>query len=93
MAAPPGIYHVTAAGETTWYEFAREIFRREGLTPALTGVSAAEYGARAKRPAYSVLAHRALRALGHPEPPPWRDGLTAYLTERRAVSATVRPGS
>lgn len=93
MAAPPGIYHVTAAGETTWYEFAREIFRREGLSPALTGVSAAEYGARAKRPAYSILAHRALRALGHSEPPPWTDGLTAYLSERRAVSATVLPGS
>lgn len=86
-AAPPGLYHVTGGGETTWYDFARDIFRREGLSPALTGVTAAEFGARARRPPYSVLAHRALRALGHPEPPPWIDGLAAYLAERRAVSA------
>jgi dTDP-4-dehydrorhamnose reductase len=87
--APAGTYHVTAHGQTTWYDFAREIFRREGLTPALTGVSAAEFGAPAKRPAYSVLGHRALRALGHPEPPAWMDGLDAYLAERRALSATA----
>ena len=88
-APPPGLYHVTGGGETTWYDFARDIFRREGLTPALTGVSAAEFGARAKRPAYSVLAHRALRALGHPEPPSWTDGLARYLVERRALSGTA----
>jgi dTDP-4-dehydrorhamnose reductase len=91
--APPGIYHVTGAGETTWYDFARDIFAREALTPALEAVSAAEFGARAKRPAYSVLAHPALRALGHPEPPSWSEGLAAYLAERRALSATAPPGS
>jgi dTDP-4-dehydrorhamnose reductase len=86
----PGLYHVTGSGETTWYDFAHEIFRREGLTPSLTGVSAAEFGARARRPAYSVLAHHALRALGHPEPPAWSEGLAAYLTERRALSEVAR---
>jgi dTDP-4-dehydrorhamnose reductase len=91
--APAGVYHVTAAGETTWFDFAEEIFRHEGLSPELTAVTAAEFGARARRPAYSVLGHGRLRALGHAEPPSWRDGLTAYLAERRAVSAGVRPGS
>jgi len=86
---PPGLYHVTGAGETTWYDFARDIFRREGMTPALTAVSAGEFGARAKRPAYSVLAHTALRALGHPEPPAWTAGLAGYLAERRALSGTA----
>ena len=93
-AAPPaGVYHITGGGETTWYDFARDIFRREGLSPALAGVTAAEFGARARRPPYSVLAHRALRALGHPEPPPWNDGIAAYLAERRALSAAAPPGS
>jgi len=87
----PGIYHVSGSGETSWYEFAREIFRREGLAPAVTGVTAQEFGARAKRPAYSVLGHGALRALGHAAPPSWIDGLTAYLAERRAVSAAAPP--
>jgi dTDP-4-dehydrorhamnose reductase len=83
----PAVYHVSGSGETTWYEFAREIFRREGLAPALTAVTAQEFGARAKRPPYSVLGHGALRALGHPAPPAWTEGLSAYLAERRAVSA------
>ena len=89
----PGIYHVTGSGETSWYEFAREIFRREGLTPALTPVTAQEFGARARRPAYSVLGHGALRALGHASPRSWMDGLTDYLAERRAaVSEPARRG-
>jgi dTDP-4-dehydrorhamnose reductase len=85
-AAGPGIYHVSGSGETSWYEFAREILRREGVVADVTAVTAQEFGARAKRPAYSVLGHRALRALGHAAPPLWTDGLTAYLAERRAIS-------
>jgi dTDP-4-dehydrorhamnose reductase len=92
-APPPGLYHITGGGETTWYDFARDIFRREGISPALTGVTAAEFGARAKRPPYSVLAHGALRALGHPELPSWTEGLAAYLAERRALSAMARRDS
>ena len=83
----PAVYHVSGGGETTWYEFAREIFRREGLAPALAAVTAQEFGARAKRPPYSVLGHDSLRALGHPAPRAWTEGLGAYLAERRAVNA------
>ena len=85
--AQPGVYHVSGSGETTWYEFAREIFRCEGLTPALTAVTAQEFGARARRPPYSVLGHAALRALGYPAPRRWTDAIRAYLAERREVSA------
>jgi dTDP-4-dehydrorhamnose reductase len=78
----PGIYHVTNAGETSWYEFALEIFRLSGLTPSLTPVTAAEYGARARRPAYSVLAHTRLAALGEDDLRPWQPALADYLRER-----------
>ena len=73
-----------SAGETSWHDFACEIFRLEGLTPALTPVSSDEYGARAKRPRYSVLAHDSLAALGIAEPRAWDAALAAYLAERRA---------
>ncbi len=87
--ASPGIYHLTNAGQTSWYDFAREIFRLSGLEPDLTPVTAAEFGARARRPAYSVLAHDGLAALGEDDLRPWRQALAAYLRER----ATVRsPG-
>jgi dTDP-4-dehydrorhamnose reductase len=83
---PPGLYHLTNAGATSWYDFAREVFRLSGLTPDLTGVTAAEYGARARRPAYSVLAHGRLAALGEDDLRPWQLALAAYLRERAPLS-------
>jgi dTDP-4-dehydrorhamnose reductase len=88
----PGIYHLTNAGQTSWYEFARAIFDLSGLQPDLTAVTAAEYGARARRPAYSVLAHDALAALGEDDLQPWQQALAAYLRARAAVrSPRVAP--
>ena len=49
---PYGVYHASGEGETSWYEFAREILgNRNNLQPCTT----AEYQTEAKRPAYSVL--------------------------------------
>jgi dTDP-4-dehydrorhamnose reductase len=79
---PHGVYHLTSAGQTSWYDFAREIFRLSGLEADLTGVTAAEYGARARRPAYSVLGHGRLAALGEDDLRPWPEALAAYLRER-----------
>jgi len=87
----PGIYHVTNAGQTSFYDFAREIFRLSGLTPDLVPVTAAEYGARARRPAYSVLAHGRLTALGEDDLRPWPDALAAYLRERAGVRRATAP--
>ncbi|HEU5197140.1 MAG TPA: dTDP-4-dehydrorhamnose reductase [Methylomirabilota bacterium] len=78
----PGIYHLSSAGQTSFHDFAREIFRLSGLTPSLTPVTAEEYGARAKRPPYSVMAHTRLAALGEDDVRPWQEGLAAYLRER-----------
>ncbi len=49
------VYNYCGDGTTTWYDFAREIFRREGMEVDVMPVSSAEYGARAQRPAYSAL--------------------------------------
>lgn len=88
-----GLCHVTSGGETSWHGFAQEIFRLERLTPSLTAVTSDEYGARAKRPRYSVLAHDTVRALGIAEPRAWQAALAAYLAERRAVTAPAPRGS
>jgi dTDP-4-dehydrorhamnose reductase len=79
----PGLYHITNAGSCSWYEFARAIFEQEGLSPDLTPITSREYGAAARRPAYSVLANTAWAACGLPALRPWRVALTAYLSERR----------
>ena len=50
-----GTYHVVNSGQTTWHGMAAEIFQQRGLKVRVDRISTAEYGARAPRPAYSVL--------------------------------------
>ncbi|MGW4960574.1 dTDP-4-dehydrorhamnose reductase [Nonomuraea sp. NPDC004186] len=55
---PPGVYHGTSAGETTWCGFAKEIFSLLGADPdRVRPVTSEAFPRPAKRPAYSVLAH------------------------------------
>jgi dTDP-4-dehydrorhamnose reductase len=74
-ALPYGVYHVAAAGDCTWADFAEAIFEEAGLATRVRRISTAEFGARAPRPAYSVL--RSER--GAPELPHWREGLRECL--------------
>ena len=80
-AAQP-VYHLTNAGQTSWYDFARRSLELAGVTADLTAVTAAEYGATARRPPYSVLAHANLAALGEDDLRPWGEALVAYVAER-----------
>ncbi|MFB3815450.1 MAG: dTDP-4-dehydrorhamnose reductase [Terriglobales bacterium] len=84
-AAPFGLYHMTNTGQCSWYEFACEIFRLFGVSPELSPVSSADFGARARRPRYSVLDNCRLRAAGIAEFRPWKDALADYVAERRAT--------
>jgi dTDP-4-dehydrorhamnose reductase len=77
-----GLYHMTNAGECSWFDFAREIFRLAGLQPNLQPVSSAEFRAKASRPLYSVLDNAALRAAGYPDLRPWQEALADYLRQR-----------
>jgi dTDP-4-dehydrorhamnose reductase len=76
------LYHLTSAGQTSWYDFARLALELAGQAADLTPVTAAEYGARARRPAYSVLAHARLAELGEDDLRPWDRALAAYVAER-----------
>jgi dTDP-4-dehydrorhamnose reductase len=80
--AAVGVVHATAAGECSWHEFASAIIADAGLDAPVAPISTAELGARAPRPAYSVLDNARLAALGIARPAPWRDGLRRYLAER-----------
>ncbi|HET6575859.1 MAG TPA: dTDP-4-dehydrorhamnose reductase [Fimbriiglobus sp.] len=84
-----GLYHVTSSGDCTWYELAAEVFRQAGVKADLTPISSAEFGAVARRPAYSVLATDKLARDGISRPRQWPDALAAYLRERtERVSGT-----
>jgi dTDP-4-dehydrorhamnose reductase len=76
LELPRGVWHVAAAGDCTWADFAEAIFGEAGLRCRVRRISTAEFGRPATRPAYSVL--RSERS-GAPQLPHWRDGLRACL--------------
>jgi dTDP-4-dehydrorhamnose reductase len=75
LRLPPGVYHVAASGDCTWADFAEAIFAEAGLPTRVRRITSAEFGARAPRPAYSVLRSEK----GAPTLPHWREGLRACL--------------
>ncbi len=77
-----GLYHITNAGETTWFEFANEIFRQAGISMTVEPISTEAYAAAAPRPRYSVLSTAKYRELGGPELPNWQAALATYLAAR-----------
>lgn len=76
-----GVYHVTNGGSVSWHGFAAELFRLAKIDITLHPITTAEYGARAPRPAYSVLDTTAYHALGGPAMPDWRAALAEYFAE------------
>ncbi len=71
--APPGTYHGTSAGWTTWCGFTAEIVASIGLDPAMVTPTTSEAFVRpAPRPAWSVLAHDSLEKIGVAPIGPWR---------------------
>jgi dTDP-4-dehydrorhamnose reductase len=80
-----GIHHLAGGGECSWFEFAREIFRRAGVEFRVRACTTAEMPRPAPRPAYSVL--RSERHEGGTTLPPWEEGLDRYLAERKAPAA------
>lgn len=77
-----GTYHMTNTGSCSWYEFACEIFRLAGLSPRINPISTEDFGAKARRPAYSVLDNRNLRQAGIGDLRHWKEALAEYIKER-----------
>ncbi len=75
-----GLYQLTNAGEVSFADYAREIFRLSGVDCPVDAVTSGAYGAAARRPLYSVMssekAHRAgVAPLRH-----WSEALAEFLT-------------
>jgi dTDP-4-dehydrorhamnose reductase len=78
-----GLVHATNDGCCTWFDFAAEIFRQSGISADLTAITSEQFGAPARRPAYSVMSTDRLVSMGVARPRPWREALGAYLEERK----------
>lgn len=77
-----GLYHIASHGECSWYKFAETIFELTGLNPEYSPTTTEEFGAKAKRPGYSVLANQKLKALGIDNTSVWEEALENYLVEK-----------
>jgi dTDP-4-dehydrorhamnose reductase len=82
---PYGVYHFSNEGSITWFDFAREIYeqgRNLGLIRKDCGIkpcASAEYPAKVKRPAYSVLDKGKIKAALGSAIPEWQASLERYL--------------
>jgi len=76
-----GIHHMAAAGACSWYEFAREIFDQAKVECKVMSATTEMLGRPAPRPPLSALASQREHAI---ELPSWQNGLSAYLSQRRA---------
>jgi dTDP-4-dehydrorhamnose reductase len=80
-----GVFHMTAAGATTWYGFAKAIFARAaGAKPNLIPITTADYPTPAARPANSVLSNDKFAAAFGFRLPGWEQQLDAVMAAREA---------
>jgi dTDP-4-dehydrorhamnose reductase len=74
-----GIYHMTAEGQCSWYEFAKEIFSIAKIPIDVQKALPGEFKVKVNRPLYSVLENKFLKEQGLNIMPPWQEGLKNYL--------------
>lgn len=77
---PYGIYHVCGSGSTSWYGFAKEIFRQCGLNVNLKPCTTEEFMCLAKRPRYSVMDNNNICR-------DWKEALKDYIALRQKVGS------
>ncbi len=98
-AAFSGVYHATAAGQASWYEFTRAILEEccaldEAAPPwchaaldRLQPINSEEYPLPARRPAYSVLSNDKLARVFGLRMPHWREQLRLCIQALQGTPA------
>ena len=78
-----GVYHATnEGGYISWADFAKEIFRKAGMSVNVIPVTTAEYGlSKAARPFNSRLDKGKLAENGFAPLPDWKDAVGRYLSQ------------
>jgi len=71
------IYHITNEDETSWHDFAKEIFRQEKIDSNLVPIKSSQFPQAAKRPKYSSLINTKVPPLRN-----WQEALGSYLRSR-----------
>jgi len=79
-----GVYHLTAAGATSWHGFAEAIFQLSNLEnkPLVKPIPAASYPTPAVRPSNSRLSNHKLASTFGLRAPDWQDALRLCMAAR-----------
>jgi len=79
-----GLFHAVNQGQTTWFDFAAEIFEKASKKMTLHPISTEQFGAKAPRPSCSVLNTEKLSATGCTLPT-WQEAVSQYLEDRKSL--------
>ena len=74
-----GIFHATCEGSCSWAQFAEEIFKMAGKKTVVEAITTEEFGAKASRPAYSILENYMLKLTTDYRFADWHDALDVYM--------------
>lgn len=77
-----GVFHLTAAGKASWYEFADAIANRISNAAHVTAITSADYPTAAQRPLNSLLATTKLTSEFGLTLPDWRDVFEQLMLPR-----------
>jgi dTDP-4-dehydrorhamnose reductase len=80
-----GLFHLTSAGECSWFEFARATFDLAGIEVEMEPIETGETKRRARRPSYSALKDTRLEEAGVAPMRSWKEALEAYLRAKELV--------
>ncbi|NBJ91215.1 dTDP-4-dehydrorhamnose reductase [Parablautia muri] len=76
-----GLFHATCEGSCSWAQFTEEIFRLAGKDTKVEKITTEEFGAKAPRPAYSILENYILKLTDGYQFADWKDALAVYMRE------------
>ena len=80
-----GLFHLTNAGECSWFEFARGTLELAGVDAKMEQISTEQMNQRARRPPYSALDTTRLEAVGLEQLRPWKEALSDYLSKKGMI--------
>ena len=80
-----GLFHLTNAGECSWFEFARGAFEIARVEAKMEPIDTGQLQQHARRPSYSALATARLGEIGLSPLRPWKEALSAYLRTKGMI--------
>lgn len=84
-----GLYHATAEGSCSWFEFASAIFDLTKTKIRLEPARPGEFPVKVARPKYSVLENKALKSRSLNVFTHWKEGLENYLARRTQAESLI----